>query len=259
MLDERLRYGSIVSIYIDDKRKFVIKLGERGILGTDKGFVKHDDIVGKKYGDYVLTSQGYKAFLLRPLPQDYQYGIKRITQIIYPKDASLMIYLSGISCGSRVLEAGVGTGFLTINLARSVCTNGRVYGYDIVPEHLEVAKENLEKTGYIDRVELKLQDVRKGVKLSDIDAVFYDLPDPWNAIDTAYTVLKPSSPILIYVPTVNQVEKTVISLREHGGFIDIHVYETFVREYEVSPGATRPKTTMIGHTGYIIFARKVLL
>ncbi len=251
-----LNYGDKVLVYIDEKRRFLIELRPGGILGTDKGFIKHDDLVGKPYGTRLKTSLGYNVYLFKPLLIDYQYTIERKTQIIYPKDASLMIYLSSIESGSRVLEAGVGSGFLTISLAHFVGPNGRVYGYDVEEEHLNTARKNLEKHGLIDRVELRLRDIREGVDQRDLDAVFYDLPDPWNALKTAYEVLKPAKPLLIYVPTVNQVEKTVLALRRSDLFTDIHVYEVLLREYDVEEGATRPKTFMIGHTGYIVFARR---
>ncbi len=251
-----VKYGDNVLVYIDEKRRFLIKVKSGGILGTDKGFIKHDELVGKTYGDSIKTSQGFKAYIYKPLLIDYQYVITRKTQIIYPKDAAFMIYLSGLKPGAKVLEAGVGSGFLTISLANFVGDTGKIYGFDINPKHLQVARENLEKIGLLDRVVLNEGDVRKGVELSDLDAVFYDLPDPWNALETAYKILKPSHPIIVYVPTVNQVEKTVIAMRKNKLFEDIHVYEILLREYDVEEGATRPKTTMIGHTGYIVFGRR---
>lgn len=251
-----IKYGDKILVYIDEKRRFIVKLEPGGILGTDKGFIKHDNIVGKSYGDYIVTSQGYKAHIYKPLLIDYQFSILRKTQIIYPKDASFMIYLSGIGPGSRVLEAGVGSGFLTISLAHFVGDNGKVYGFDINDMHLRVARENLDKTGLLQRVELRKYDVREKIDIRNLDAVFYDLPDPWNALETAYNTLKPSHPILIYVPTINQVEKTVVYMRKRNLFKDIHVYEVLTREYEVEEGSTRPKSLMVGHTGYIIFARR---
>ncbi|MCD6301561.1 MAG: tRNA (adenine-N1)-methyltransferase [Staphylothermus sp.] len=255
-----LEYGDVVTIYIDPKRIYTIRITENKILGTDKGYIKHDDLAGKKYGEYIYTSQNVRAYLLKPLLIDYLQTIKRATQIIYPKDSSLIIYLSSINPSSKVLEAGVGSGFLTISIANFMSKRGKIIGFDIREEHLETARYNLEKAGLIDRVQLILGDIRDSsiVQEQAFDAVFYDLPDPWNALETAYHALKPSMPIVVYVPTVNQVEKTVVSMRKSSKFIDIRVYEVLLREYLVEEGATRPKSFMIGHTGYIIFARKIV-
>lgn len=255
-MGKTLGYGDKVLVYVDEKRKAVVKLTPNGILGFDKGFIKHSDIVGRRVGEVVELSRGVKALLLEPLPMDYVALRRRVTQVIYPKDASLMVYLAGVQPGSRVMEAGVGTGLLTVTLARLVGDNGVVYGFDVDQECLETTRRNLELTNLSHRVVLKLHDVRNPVELRDLDAVLYDLPDPWEALDTAWIALKVSGPIVIFVPTVNQIEKTVVAMRKKG-FIDIHVYETLLREYEVREGAVRPHTRMVGHTGFIVFGRKI--
>lgn len=246
-----------VLVYIDEKRKFVIRAERGKILGTDRGYILHDEIIGRKYGELVKTSMGHEAYVLRPLLQDYVVESKRVTQIIYPKDAGLITYLSSIGPGSKVGEAGVGTGALTITLATIIGDNGLVYGFDISDKALECTRENLEKAGLIHRVVLVRKDVREDIGIEPLDAFFLDIPDPWNALRSIYSILKPSRPILIFTPTMNQVEKTITALLEMP-FIDIHVYETMLREYMVNPGAIRPRTRMIGHTGYIVFARKIV-
>jgi len=255
--EEIIEEGSPVLIVIDRKRRFLIRVCKNKIFGTDKGYIKHDDIIGLPYGSYVRTSQGVKAYLLKPLHHDYLYGYKRITQVIYPKDAGYMVYLSGIGPGSRVVEAGIGTGYLTTYLASIVGEHGRVYGYEIRKEYIEIACENLRLSGLIDRVMIRHADIREGIAERDVDAVFLDLPDPWNVVDHAYNALKSSHPIIIYVPTINQVEKSVLALRRHGGFIDIRAQEIILRNYIVEKNATRPEPFMVGHTGYIVYARKV--
>ncbi len=242
-------------VYIDDKRRFIVKLRSGSILGTDKGFIRHDDIIGKKYGDIVRTSRGVRAYILKPILPDYLHSFKRATQVIYPKDSAFMIYMSGIGPGSRVLEAGVGTGFLTLSLANIVGDEGLVIGYDVNPRHLETARRNLENAGVLHRVVLKQGDVRKGIQETGLDAAFLDIPDPWNALETIIRSLKPSSPVLTYIPTVNQVEKTVLAMRKRKCFTMVEAVEILLREYSVEENATRPRTLMIGHTGYIVYGR----
>jgi tRNA (adenine57-N1/adenine58-N1)-methyltransferase len=254
---ELIREGDTVLVYIDEKRKFPIVVRRGSILGTDKGFIRHDEIIGKPYGSTLTTSMGVKALLFKPLRQDYIPALKRITQIIHPKDAALMIYLSGVGPGSRVGEAGVGSGALTIAIASIIGDNGVLYGYDISEQAIETTMQNLEKAGLKHRVVLALRDVREGVDVDNLDAFFLDIPDPWNALPSVSKSLKNSGVLLAYVPTINQVEKTVVAMRQSGVFGDIHVYELLLREMSVEPGAVRPRSKMIGHTGYVIFARKL--
>ncbi len=255
---EVVREGDWVLLYIDERRIFLFRVKRGKRFESDKGVIAHDDIVGVRFGSKVTLSTGTTAYVLKPLFYDFFLKYKRLTQVIYPKDLGYIVFLSGIGSGSRVLEAGVGTGFLTTTLANIVKPNGKVYAYEIRREFYEAAKKNLELSGLIDYVDLRLGDVAQAQgELFDLDAVFLDLPDPWKYVELAHSVLKPSKPLIVFIPTVNQVEKTVIALRNHGGFIDIHAYELMLREYQVKEGATRPKSYMIGHTGYIVFARKV--
>ncbi|MEM0001231.1 MAG: tRNA (adenine-N1)-methyltransferase [Desulfurococcaceae archaeon] len=258
-MEEKIREGIPVLLVIDEKRRFVFKVERGKILGTDKGYILHDQLIGIPYGSVIKTSLGAPALVLKPTVQDYFAGLKRITQVIYPKDAALMVYLSGIGPGSKAGEAGVGSGALSIAIASIIGDAGVLYGFDISDEALKHASENLEKAGLRHRVVLLKQDVRADLSVEPLDAFFLDIPDPWNAVASVSRVLKASAPLLVYVPTVNQVEKTVTALRESRLFGDIHAYELLLREYQVEPGAVRPKTKMIGHTGYIVFARKVLL
>ncbi len=255
---EVVKEGDWVLLYIDERRVFLFRVKRGKRFESDKGVIAHDDIVGVRFGSKIKLSTGTTAYILKPLFYDFFLKYRRLTQVIYPKDLGYIILLSGIGPGSRVLEAGVGTGFLTTTLAHVVKPYGKVYAYEVRKEFYDAAKKNLELSGLIEYVDLRLGDVTQAQgELSDLDAVFFDLPDPWRYVDLAYSVLKPSKPLIVFIPTVNQVEKTVLSLKGHGGFIDVHAYELMLREYQVKEGATRPRSHMIGHTGYIVFARKV--
>lgn len=257
-MTENIREGDGVFIYINEKRKFLIKAQRGKILGTDKGYILHDELIGRPYGSFIKTSTGCRALVFKPIRQDYAASIKRVTQIIYPKDAAFMIYLSGIGPGSRVGEAGVGTGALTVAIASIIGDDGKLYGFDISRKAIECALENLEKAGLLHRVVLREQDVRSELNVEPLDSFFLDVPDPWNALSSVGKILRPSATILIYVPTINQVEKTVLALKNSGLFADIHAYELLLREYQVEQDAVRPVSRMIGHTGYIVFARRLL-
>ncbi|RLG87339.1 MAG: protein methyltransferase [Thermoprotei archaeon] len=254
-----VKEGSKVLIYIDGRRKRVINVRKDGRFESDKGVLLHKDIIEKPYGSKVTLSTGYKAYLLDPLITDYlMHGYRRATQVIYPKDLGFIALLSGISSGSIVVEGGTGTGFLTSVLAHYVRPNGKVFTYEVRNEFLEVAKKNLRMSGLDKYVVFKNKDIREGIDEKEVDAVFLDIPDPWNALDAVYKALKPSKPLITFLPTVNQIEKLYVAVRNHGGFIDFHAYELMLRELQVVPGKVRPQTLMIAHTGYVVFTRKVI-
>ena len=255
---ERVEEGKEVLIYIDRRRRWIVRVRRGGYTGSDYGPILHDDVVGKGFGTSVRLKLGKKAFILPPLLIDYlERGFKRRTQVIYPKDLGLIIVLLGVGPGSRILEAGIGSGFATSVLANIVRPDGRVYAYEVRSEFAEIAIENLRRVGLDKYVELKLKDVRE-VEERDLDAALLDMPSPWEALDAVHRALKPGAPIVFFLPTVNQVIRMVSALKSHGGFIDIRCFETLLREYQVIPDAVRPESFMVGHTGYIVFARKVL-
>ncbi len=252
--------GDLVLIYIDERRKFIVRARKGLKFTSDRGVLDFDEVIGKPYGSTVVLSTGAKAWLLKPLPYDVMdKGFRRPTQVIYPKDIGYMIVMSGVKPGSKVLEAGAGSGFLTAMLALHVMPTGKVISYEVRENIYKVARRNLELLGVIDYVDLRLGDVRQGVDEKRFDAAFLDMPDPWNALQSVHSALKPSAPLVVFVPTYNQVEKTCLAMEKHGGFVDIRAVEIMLRELQVKEGAVRPKPTMIAHTGFIIMARKVIV
>ena len=197
---------------------------------THKGYLKFDDIIGKPYGSTFKSSLGINFTVLKPQLTDYILKSQRNTQIIYAKDAALIVMFSGIGPGSRVVESGTGTGALTTALAHY---------------------------GLLDYVELKLKDVVTGIDERDVDAVILDLAVPWLVVPQAYEALKPSGTIVSFSPTIDQVVKTVEVLREHN-FACIETFECIMRGMQIERGKTRPQTLMTGHTGYITHARRVI-
>jgi tRNA (adenine57-N1/adenine58-N1)-methyltransferase len=222
---------------------------------THKGFIRFSDIIGKEYGSTVLSSLGVEFVVLKPLLRDYIMKSARQTQINYPKDIALIIIFSGIGPESQVVEAGTGTGALTMSLAFYVQPKGKIHSYEIREEFTAIAQKNLKRAGLIDYVELKNKDITAGIDETDVDSVILDLAVPWLVVPHAYNALKPCGTIVSFSPTIDQVVKTAEALRENG-FVDIETIECLMRGMQVERGKTRPHTLMTGHTGYITYARK---
>jgi len=252
-----IKEGDVVTLWIDPKRVYLIKVRSGKKFSTDKGALELDKIIGLEYGSEVSLSTGNKGYLLQPSLIDIYNGLRRPSQVLYPKDIAYMIFTSGIKPGDTVLEAGTGSGFLTISLAYYLGEKGKVITYDIREDMQKIARKNVEFLNLSDRVVFKLKDIRMGFDETNIDAVFLDMPDPWNAVKAAYEALKPSGTIVIFVPTTNQIEKTAIALKNNN-FVDIRAEELIIREYQLKENAIRPKNIGVVHTGYIIRGRKSL-
>src|SRR5512137_1103519 len=235
----------------------MIKMQAGQTFHTHKGYIKLDEVIGKEYGEPIKSSMGIYFTTLKPALIDYIMKSSRNTQIIYPKDAALIVMFSGIGPGSRVFESGTGTGSLTTALAHYVGSSGKVYTYELRPEFQKNARKNLERSKLIDRVEMKSGDVTQGFDVQDVDAVILDLAVPWLVVPHAYNALKPSGIIVSFSPTIDQVVRATEALRENG-FVFIETIECLMRTMQVERGKTRPNTMMTGHTGYITHARKII-
>jgi len=249
--------GDYILLYLNQRKTYLVKVEAGKNFHTHKGFVKLDDLIGKAYGSTVISNTGVEFVALKPLLRDYIMKSARQTQITYPKDIALIIMFSGISSGSRVVEAGTGTGALTTALAHYVKPNGKIYSYEVREEFLKTAEKNLRRADLADFVELKNKDITTGIDESDVDAVVLDLATPWLVVPHAYKALKPCGTLVSFSPTIDQVVKTVEALKENG-FVDIETVECLMRGMQVERGKTRPQTLMTAHTGYITFARKAL-
>lgn len=257
MANEKIQDGDYVLIYLDARRTYMIKMQAGQKFHTHKGYLKLDELIGKEYGEPIKSSLGINFTTLKPILTDYIMKSSRNTQIIYPKDAALIVMFSGIGPGSRVIESGTGTGSLTTALAHYVGSTGKVYTYELRSEFQKNAAKNLQRSKLIERVEMKSGDVTQGFEEQDVDAVILDLAVPWLVIPHAYTALKPSGIIVSFSPTIDQVVRATEALKENG-FVFIETIECMMRTMQVERGKTRPNTLMTGHTGYITHARKII-
>ncbi len=238
----------------DNKNSFFLKLKKGEIFGTHKGNISHDEVMKKEYGEYVETHKGHKFQILKPTLYDIiMYGIKRKTQIIYPKDSAYITLKLGLRSGMKVLESGIGSGGLTIVMANALYPDGKIYAYEKEEKHIETAKQNLEFANFSEIVKIFHMDLSE-IKEKDFDAGFIDVREPWHHISKLKEVLKKGAPIGFLVPTVNQIIKLLEEL-EKNKFIQIETIEILLRKYKPVPDRFRPEDRMVAHTGYLIFAK----
>lgn len=251
--------GCPALIVIDERRRFIVTLRHGKVLGSDRGVLRHDDVIGRPYGSWVKLGSGVYAVILQPRLIDYiERGFKRRSQVIYPKDHGIIIMLLDLKPGMRVLEIGVGSGFTTAVLARVVGANGHVYSYEIRRDMAEVARRNIEAAGLADKVTLKVRDARDGVDERGLDAAVVDMPDPWAVLRVLEEALMPGAPVVFFLPAINQVQRLLGALELRRCWAETRVLEVLLREYEARADALRPRTTMVAHTGYLVFSRLTL-
>ncbi len=252
-----VREGDMVILFGEDGRRIAARAGE-GRKGTHFGEVDMATVVGVLYGRAIETNLGRPVYVLPMTLQDHIQALKRRTQIIYPKDLGTILVKLGIGNGSRVLECGTGSGALTTALAWMVGPAGRVYTYEREAAFSERAAYNLRRSRLIDRVELKIRDLETaGVDECDVDAVFLDVREPPAILEVVTRALVPGGVLGVLVPTANQVSQVIEAL-QGAPYVDVEVLETFERKYKVNAQRLRPEDRMIGHTGYLLFARRVI-
>ncbi|MFC1487429.1 tRNA (adenine-N1)-methyltransferase [Thermoproteota archaeon] len=256
-MSDLISEGDDVFLYLDRKRTYLVRVEADKSFHTHKGYIQLSDLVGKEYGTRIPSSMDIYFVALKPNLRDQIFKSSRRTQISYPKDIALIILYSGIGPGSRVVEAGTGTGALTSAIAHYIKPAGRVFTYEVRQEFQQNAKKNLERGGLLDYVELKEGDVTEGIEEKDLDAVILDMATPWLVVPHAYTALKGSGVVVSFSPTIDQVVKVVEALTDYG-FVCIETVETLIRFMQIARGKTRPQTVMTGHTGYLTFARKAI-
>lgn len=249
--------GDDVLLYLDRERTYQIRVESGKQFHTHKGFIILDDLVGKPYGSTVVSSLGISFYALKPLIRDRVLKTDRRTQVLYPKDIGYILYQLGIGNGSTVVEAGTGSGALTMSLANAVMPNGKVYTYEIDERSQRIAAGNIDRSGLRPIVEMKLGDITQGIEERGVDAVTLDLATPWLVIDHAWEALVGSGVFLSFSPTIEQVMKTVYAI-EAKPFIEVETVELIMRRITVAENKTRPETLMIGHSGYLTTARKVI-
>ena len=234
-----------------------LRAGERHSIHS--GLIQHDDLIGRPEGIVVTTQLGARLLAVRPTFAEQVTGRRRQTQPIYPKDLGAILIAADLYPGAHVLEAGTGTGALTMAALRAVGERGSVVSYEVREEFLEAATRAVVDTlGSVPgNLTLKLGDVYQGVDERDMDRVLLDLAEPWQAATAAKAALRPGGIVFAHCPNVSQVQRFFDCLRELRGFGMLEAFELLQRGWTVRGRSMRPSHRMVAHTGFLCFARRL--
>ncbi len=258
-----LRPGERVQLTDEKGRMNTVTLTPGGAFHTHKGFLPHDDIIGLEEGTVVANTVGHRYQALRPLLSDFVLSMPRGAAVVYPKDAAQIVTMADIFPGARVVEAGVGSGALSISLLRAVGDGGRLHSFERREEFADVARGNVETFfgGPHPAWQISLGDFQDEVVKSEepgsVDRVVLDMLAPWECLDAVATVLAPGGVWINYVATVTQLSRTAEAIREDGRFTEPEGWESMVRGWHLEGLAVRPDHRMVAHTGFLLTARRL--
>ena len=225
---------------------------------THRGILQHDDLIGGPEG--VVVTIGVTQYLaLRPLLSDFVLSMPRGAQVVYPKDAGQIVQMADIFPGAHVVEAGVGSGALSMSLLRAVGDTGRLSSYERREDFARIAQANVERFFGAPHPAwtVTVGDLQVALVERDVDRVVLDMLAPWETLDAVAAALRPGGLVCCYVATTTQLSRTVEALREHGSFTEPQSWESMVRGWHVEGLAVRPEHRMIGHTGFLCTSRRL--
>jgi tRNA (adenine57-N1/adenine58-N1)-methyltransferase len=264
--DERrgpLRVGDKVQLTDPKGRMHTITLNEHATFHTHKGYFRHADLIGKPEGWVVTNTAGIEYLVLRPLLSDFVLSMPRGAAVVYPKDAGQIVQMADIFPGARVVEAGVGSGALTMSLLRAVGDAGELHSIERREDFAAIARGNVETFfgGEHPAWRLHIGDladrVADVVEPGTVDRVVLDMLAPWENVDAVAGALAPGGVLVCYVATATQLSRTAEDLRADGRFSEPVAWESMVRGWHLEGLAVRPQHRMIGHTGFLVSARRL--
>ena len=243
-------------------RMHTITLEPGKAFHTHKGILEHDTLIGGPEG--VVVTIGSTSYLaLRPLLSDFVLSMPRGAQVVYPKDAGQIVQMADVFPGAHVVEAGVGSGALSMSLLRAVGDTGRLSSYERREDFATIAQANVERFfgGPHPAWSVTVGDLQEALPRSesdrDVDRVVLDMLAPWEVLDAVSAALVPGGLVCCYVATTTQLSTTVEALRAHGTFTEPQSWESMVRGWHVEGLAVRPEHRMIGHTGFLCTSRRL--
>mgnify|MGYP000919134433 FL=1 len=257
------RYGERIQVTDSKGAKNTFHLDPNGCFRSRRGGFRHRDVVGLEEGTVLTTDTGHELLLLRPLLADYVLSMPRGAQVVYPKDSGQIIAMGDIFPGARVIEAGVGSGALTMSLLGAVGPAGRLLSIERREDFAAIAASNVDSWfgGPHPAWELRTGDfadvVAARVPDAGADRVVLDMLAPWENVDESARALVPGGVLLAYVATVTQLSRAVEALRRSGRFTEPESWESMVRTWHVDGLSVRPDHRMVAHTGFLITARRL--
>lgn len=257
------RIGERVQLTDERGKISTITLAAGGEYHSHRGYFKHDELIGAPEGTVIENSEGLKIQTMRPLYRDFVLSMPRGAAVVYPKDAGQIVTMADIFPGARVIEAGVGSGALSISLLRAIGDFGHLRSFERREEFAEIARGNVETMfgGPHPAWEITLGDLAETLgdveEPGSVDRAVLDMLAPWECIDAVATALAPGGVIICYVATVTQLSRTAEALRADGRFTEPESHETMVRGWHVEGLAVRPDHRMVAHTGFLITARRL--
>jgi tRNA (adenine57-N1/adenine58-N1)-methyltransferase len=259
MIERNFNYGDRVQLTDNKGKLYSITLTAGAEWHTHKGMLKHDEIVGLPEGSIVQTNGELKFQIFRPLLADYVLSMPRGATIIYPKDAAMILGVADIKPGARVLEAGVGSGALSISIIRAIGSNGFLHSVEIRDDFAKISRDNVSNyfKGEPKNWNLTIGALQDQQFDADFDRVVLDMLSPWECVETASKALVPGGVLLAYVATTTQLSKIAEAIKDSGNFTEPESSESIVRPWHHEGLAVRPEHRMIGHTGFLIFARRM--
>jgi tRNA (adenine57-N1/adenine58-N1)-methyltransferase len=226
---------------------------------THNGWLVHNEVIGKPEGSVVETTGGLKFLAFRPLYADYVLSMPRGATIVYPKDAAMIVGMADIAPGVRVLEAGVGSGALSIAMLKAVGPTGYLSSFERRDEFAEIATKNV--TDYFGERpanwDLTVGSVQEAIHPHKFDRIILDMLAPWDCVDMAASVLEPGGVFMSYVATTTQLSQVAEAIKASAQFTEPESFESIVRGWHHEGLAVRPQHRMIGHTGFLIMSRRL--
>ncbi len=260
MTTRPLREGQPVLLIDRRRRRYLITLRPGATSDLRGGKVSHDELLGRDEGGTIRSTRGERFLVLRPTLSEFVLEMPRGAQVIYPKDLGAILMAADIFPGARVLEAGTGSGSLTMALLRAAGPGGRVTSYEIRDDFARTAERNIQRfIGPTDTLVCRRHDIYDGILPEDqpVDRIVLDVPEPWRVVPHAAGALAAGGILLAYMPTVPQAVQTAEALGGSGAFALVDTVEVLLRPWNIEGRSVRPAHRMVAHTGFLVTGRRV--